>query len=177
MKKADPFENYFYLGKIVKPHAFDGKVNAFLDTDEPEIYHHLEMVFLNISGNPVPFFIQGIRVLNNKATIHFQDTNDLEAAESLVNKEMYLPLSELPTLSGNKFYFHEVKGFTLIDKNHGELGTIAEVLEYPNQAVFQVMHDNKEILIPISDEVIKKVDRQKKEIHVQAPEGLVEIYL
>jgi 16S rRNA processing protein RimM len=177
MKKVDAFEDYFYLGKIIKTHGFDGKLTAYLDTDEPGFYEDLKLVFLNIAGTPTPHFIEHIKILNNKATLRFQDIHTLDSAEPLVNKEMYLPLSELPELSGNRFYYHEVVGYALVDEKRGQVGTIKQVLDYPNQAVFQVMKEDNEILIPVSEEVIINVDRIKKEILVKAPEGLIEIYL
>ena len=94
-----------------------------------------------------------------------------------LQKKLYLPLSELPERKGNKFYFHEIIGFTVIDKEFGVIGTISKVLEYPNQAVMQIFHDNKEVLIPISDEIITEVKRKNKEIHVTAPDGLLNIYI
>ena len=172
----NPLDNYFYLGKIIKPNGYKGKVNAYLDTDDPEMYDNINMLFLSINGMPVPYFVEAIHILNNKAVITFQDIDSIEKADLLSQKEIYLPLNELPPLSGNKFYYHEVKDFTIFDEIHGELGTIKDVLEYPNQAVFQVFIKEKEVLIPISNEIIKIVDRQKKEIHIIAPEGLIELY-
>ena len=83
----------------------------------------------------------------------------------------------LPKLSGKQFYYHEIKGFTLVDAEKGELGPINEVIEYPTQAIIQVFKDKKEILIPILDQVIQKVDRKAKKLYVKAPEGLIEMYL
>ena len=171
------FNDYYFLGKIIKPHGFDGKVNAYLDTDDPYYYQELEMVFINQNNNPVPYFVEQIIIKSNKATIKLQDVDDADTASTLVQKEMYLPLSTLPPLSGKKFYYHEVKGFTVIDAERGTLGSIKSVLEYPNQAVFQIMVDNKEVLIPVSEEVILDVDRSKKEIKVKTPDGLLDIYL
>jgi 16S rRNA processing protein RimM len=34
-----------------------------------------------------------------------------------------------------------------------------------------------EIFIPMIDDFIKKVDRENKELHVETPEGLIELYL
>jgi 16S rRNA processing protein RimM len=65
----------------------------------------------------------------------------------------------------------------MVDEVMGEIGQIETVLEYPNQNVFQVFKDKKEILIPIRDEIIKKVDRKKKTITILAPEGLIDLYL
>src|SRR5690606_6812149 len=78
---------------------------------------------------------------------------------------------------GDKFYFHEILGFRLIDAVHGDIGIIKSVNDHGSQALFEAEKDGKELLIPISDEIIEKVDRQGRAIHVKALEGLVELYL
>ncbi len=173
----DAFKDYYYLGKITKIHGNNGELTAFLDVDEPLEYEMLDMVFLNINKSPVPYFIKNIRILNNKAVISFEDVDDIDKASGLVKKEMYLPLSTLPELTGNKFYYHEVAGFNVVDENYGELGTIKEILDYPNQAVMQIFRGDKEVLIPVNDDIISKVDRETRTIHIKAPEGLIDIYL
>ena len=173
----DEFNDYFYLGKVIKPHGYEGKVTIFLDTDEPQEYTDIEMFYINISGNLVPYFIEELSLLNNKAVIRFMDVDTIEKSEALVNKEIYLPASLLPELTGNKFYYHEVKGMVVIDENFGELGPITSVLEYPNQAVLQVFVNGKEVLIPISKEIIIDVDRAKNKMTIKAPDGLLDIYL
>ncbi len=175
--KTDAFADYFYLGLITKTHGYDGKVVAFIDADDPAAYASLEMVFLNIHGGLVPYFIEESSLKNNKLVVRFQDVATAGQAADLVKKEIYLPLTALPKLSGNKFYFHEVKSFTVTDENFGEIGKVEEVLDYPAQAVFQVFHNGKEVLIPVSDDVIVSLDRSSKIIHIKAPEGLLELYL
>jgi len=171
------FDDYFFLGKLLKPHGFDGRLNAFLDVDNPAEYTELKAVFVLVKNNLVPYFVDHIQIMNNKAIITFQDIDNLEGAESLMQKELYLPLSELPERKGNKFYFHEIIGFKVIDKEFGVIGTVSKVLEYPNQAVMQIFHNNKEVLIPVSDEIITDVKRENKEIVITAPEGLLDIYI
>ncbi len=171
------FDEYYYLGRITKLHGNNGEVAAYLDVDEPLEYEQLDIVFLNINNSPVPFFIKNIGILNNKAIISFEDIDDTEKASQLIKKEMYLPLSTLPELKGNKFYFHEVEGFKVIDVNFGELGNLKEVLDYPNQAVMQIFYNEKEVLIPVNDDIIINVDRENKTMTVKAPEGLIDIYL
>ncbi len=173
----DVFKDYFFLGVINKIHGNNGNVTAYLDVDNPQQYTELDMVFLNINGAPIPHFIENINILNNKAIIAFEGIDSIEKASTLVKKELFLPLSILPPLSGNKFYYHEVAGFKIIDESFGELGILKEVLDYPNQAVLQVFHNDKEILVPINDDIILKVNRKDKTIHIKAPEGLIDIYL
>lgn len=171
------FKDYFYLGKITKPHGYEGKVTIFFDTDHPSEYSNLDMVHLDINGSLVPFFIDSINLLNNKAITQFSDIDTIDKANELINKEIYLPISMLPERTGNKFYYHEVPGMNVIDSLFGELGPVSNVLEYPNQAVLQVFHKQKEVLIPISDEVIDDFNRDKNCIYITAPDGLIDIYL
>jgi len=171
-------DDYFFLGKITKPHGLDGRVNAWFDVDEPAIYENIEMVFVEIDNNLIPYFIKSLKLLNNKAIIDFQDVESSQNAEILLQKDLYLPATMLPEKTGNSFYFHEISGFELVDELRGKVGKIKTVLDYPNQALFQVFTDkDKEVLIPINDDIIKKIDRKKKQIIVHSPEGLLDIYL
>jgi len=83
----------------------------------------------------------------------------------------------LPKLKGNSFYYHEIIGFTVIDEKHGNIGVIEKVLDNQHQDIFSIKKENKEILIPVADEIIKKVDRKNKVIEIEAPDGLIEIYI
>lgn len=171
-------DDYFFLGKITKPHGLDGRVNAWFDVDNPSIYGNIEMVFVEIDNNLIPYFVKSMKLLNNKAIIDFQDVDNSRDAEILLQKDIYLPASMLPKKTGNSFYFHEISGFELIDELRGRVGIIKIVLDYPNQALLQVFTDDDiEVLIPINDDIIKKVDRKKKQIIVHSPEGLLDIYL
>jgi 16S rRNA processing protein RimM len=94
-----------------------------------------------------------------------------------MGSEIYLPLSSLPKLTGNKFYFHEIIGFTLLDSVHGDIGIVESVNDTTAQALFEVVKDDKQLLIPINDQIITQVDRENKTIHVTTPEGLVDLYM
>lgn len=169
-------EECFRLGKITKPFGYKGQVVFFLDVDEPDDYAGLDAVFVEVKGSLVPYFIKEIKINGNKATVTFEEISPDEAL-SLVGCALYLPLKMLPKLTGNKFYYHEVIGWQVIDNEKGDIGTIASVIDYPAQALFQIMKNDKEILIPIIDPVIKKVDRDKKIMYIEAPNGLIDLYL
>lgn len=171
-------DDFYYLGKILKTHGNRGQVQVHLDVDDPEAYNGLESVYLDLHGERIPFFVLSVELKHNrKAIVHFQDFNTLEDAESLQGLEMYLPVTNLPVLKGNQFYYHEITGFKVIDQTHGNIGVVEDILELPHQSLFQVRHGDKEILIPIVDEIIQKVDRKKKILMIDAPAGLIEIYL
>ena len=171
-------EECFYLGKIVSKYSFKGEVLVKLDTDEPEIYENMESVFVSLGNNLVPFFIDRCRLHKSALLrIDFEEVKDETAADKILGSELYLPLQFLPPLTGDKFYFHEVIGFRLMDEVHGDIGVIQAVNDSASQELFEVEKDGKELLIPINDDIIIKVDRESKTIHVKTPEGLVDLYL
>ena len=171
-------EECFYLGKIVSKYSFKGEVLIKLDTDEPELYENLESVFISLGNNLVPFFIEQCRLhRSNLLRVRFEEINDEADADRILGSEIYLPLEFLPKLSGKKFYYHEVIGFTLIDAQHGNIGTVVSVNDSASQALFVAEKDGKQLLIPINDEIISRIDRESKTIFVDTPEGLVSLYL
>ena len=171
-------EDCFYLGKIVSKYSFKGEVLVKLDTDDPEIYENMESVFVSLGNNLVPFFIQRCRLhKSNLLRIDFEEVKDESDADRIMRCDLYLPLTMLPKLTGNKFYYHEVIGFSVLDDVHGDIGLIEGVNDTTSQALFEIKKGDKQLLIPINDEIIKKVDRQGKTISVTTPEGLVDLYL
>lgn len=171
-------EDCFYLGKIVSRHGYKGDLLVKLDTDDPREYENMESVFVSLGNNLVPFFITRSRLhKTNLLRVTFEDVTSEEAADRLMGCELYLPLSLLPKLTGNRFYYHEVIGFRLMDAAHGDVGTIKTVNDQGAQALFVAEKDGKELLIPVSDDFITKVDRGARTIHIRTPEGLIELYL
>ena len=170
-------EDCFYLGKIVKKYSFKGEVLVKLDTDEPEIYENMESVFIALGNNLVPFFIEESSLhKSDLLRLKLEDVTSEADAEALLKSALYLPLEFLPKLTGNKFYFHEVIGFSMEDINYGPVGIIKGVNDSTAQALFEVDKEGIEILIPMNDEFIEKIDRQNKKVIVKTPEGLIELY-
>lgn len=168
----------FYLGKIVRKHSFRGEVVIKLDTDEPDLYADLNAVFVDLGKNFLPFFIEkSLLQKGNQLRVKFEDVSTEAEAEAILKADVYLPLDLLPKLTGNKFYYHEVIGFTIEDVNFGKVGIISGINDSTAQPLFEVYNDDKELLIPMIDAFIKKVDRKNKTITVETPEGLIQMYL
>lgn len=171
-------EDCFYLGKIVKKYSFKGEVLVKLDTDEPEIYENMESVFIALGNNLVPFFIEECSLhKSDLIRLKLEDVTSEADADLLIKSELYLPLEFLPKLTGKQFYFHEIIGFVMEDINQGKLGVIKGINDSTAQALFEIDNDGKEILIPVNDDFIVKVDRSNKKIIVDTPEGLVDLYM
>ncbi|WP_040280397.1 ribosome maturation factor RimM [Psychroserpens damuponensis] len=174
MKKED----CFFLGKIVKKYSFKGELLVKLDTDEPALYENMDSVFIEVRNNLIPFFIESSQLHKSELLrVKFEDVDTEDDADALMKCELYLPLEFLPKLDDDKFYFHEIIGFKVEDKNFGHVGIIKSVNDSTAQSLFEIDRDGIEILIPMNDEFISKVDKQNKTIFVTTPQGLIDLYL
>ena len=126
----------------------------------------------------VPFFIDKSSLhKGNQLRVQFEDVYSEEEADSILKSDVYLPLTLLPKLEGDKFYYHEVIGFSVFDSNFGEVGTIIHINDKAAQPLFEIDREGKTIFIPMIDDFIKKVDRKNNHIQVETPTGLIELYL
>jgi len=168
----------FFVGKIVKKYSFKGELLVKLDTDDPEQFLEMESVFVEQHKNLIPFFIEKLSLHKSSLLrVKFEEVENEADADALLGTELFLPLSLLPKLTGTKFYYHEIIGYNVVDTNFGPLGKIVGVNDTTPQHLFEIEFKGKEILIPINDEIIKKVDRAHKTLQLEAPEGLIDLYL
>ncbi len=171
-------DELFHLGKIVRTFGSKGEVVFQADAEILSKLKKLESVFLKINENLVPFFIELFQPRpKGQAIVKFFDVDSADDASRLAGCAIYIPLAILPKQKGTQIHSIEIEGFTVIDSVRGETGTVRTVLEMPQQALLAIDFNGKEILIPVVDEIVKKIDRKAKIIYIEAPEGLIELYL
>jgi len=171
MKIADSFK----IGFVLKPHGLKGSVTVSLDEDSGVDVTALENVFLDINGNLVPYFIETVSVKGNKAFLKFEEIDTIDEAEAISKKVMMLPKSQRPKSRRGEFYEDEIIGFTVIDEVIGGLGKIEEVVSAGPNKLLMLMHNEREILIPINSPFISGVNKSKRKVTVNLPEGFLDI--
>lgn len=171
-------DNCYLLGYIVRTHGTAGNVVVFLDVDYPEEYEDLESVYVEVKGELVPFFIEDFNLQKqNNAIVSFEDIGTIEKAQTLVGSSLYLALDELEELADDEFYYHEIKGFQVVDETRGELGTVREVYSLNGQDLIAMDYHGTEVLIPTAADIVLRADKGNKSLLVNLPEGLLEVYL
>jgi 16S rRNA processing protein RimM len=174
MQKTDCFQ----LGYIAKLHGFKGEVSLFLDVTDPKRYATLDAFYVDVDNNLVPFFVKSIKLKNKGfAAVKLEGVETEEAARRLLRKSVYLPHQLLEDLDDKHFYDHEIIDFKVIDANHGAIGKIQDVIDLAANPLLQIIEGKREILIPLLPGLVQKVDRKAKELHIEAPEGLIGLYL
>ena len=167
-----------YIGQIAKLHGYKGGVSLFLDVTHPEEYMDMESFFIEIDGILTPFFVESFKLKNKGfAAVKFQGIDTEQEAKSLLKKKVFIPETELRELDESNFYDHEVIGYEVEDVVKGEIGKVTAIADLKQNPLLVIEFKDKEILLPIFEGLIVKVDRKLKRLKVKAPDGLIDLYL
>ena len=165
-------QDYFYLGKIVSKFSFKGEILLKLDSDEID-FKKLKTIFLEIDGAIIPYSIDNIKLHKSSLLrIRFENINNEKKANKIIKIKTYLPIKDLPKLNGNKFYYHEITNFMVLDLTLGEIGKVLKVNDQTSQPIIIVINNNSEIMIPLVDDFLIDINRDKKTLTFNLPEGL-----
>ena len=171
----------YQLGYIIKTHGLRGHVVAHFDVDDATAYQKLKTVYLALAATPTKLVEHAVEKVQPqpgaKVLLKLRGIDRIEDAELLRGSGLHLPLTELPELAADQFYFHDVIGFTVVDENLGELGTVENFYELPQQDMLAMRYQGQEVLIPVVDELVSHADKEKKQIYVNLPDGLLDVYL
>ena len=171
----------FELGYVIRTHGLKGQVVAQLDVDDAAAYDKLKTVYVALASAPAQLVAYPVERLSAqgglKVLLKLKGIERIEEAEFLRSAKLWLPLSELPALDEDQFYFHDVIGFQVVDETNGPLGVVENFYEFPQQDVLAMRYQGQEVLIPVVDELVRHADMEARQLFVNLPEGLLDIYL
>ena len=159
----------------MKPHGLKGEVTVVLEGDAPNDISSLNSVFLEQNDRLVPYFIETVSGHGRKTFVKFEDIDSPEAARLISKQSIYIQKSLRPKLQRGNFYDDEVKGFEVFDYQLGLLGKIDEVVAAGPNRLLSLQYQDKEVLIPTNGPFITSVNKTRKRIEVELPEGFLDI--
>lgn len=166
----------FKIGYITKTRGLKGEIQIFFEYDDPQALE-LELIFIEINRRLVPFFVSTYKLHSNGTGFFFlEDVDHIDKAQEILRKDVYLPNSKIPQREEGEFLITDLKDFLAYDHTYGELGRIIEINEYPQQFIATVVYNSQEILFPLNDDFIVEIDEETKELRVNLPEGLLDVY-
>jgi 16S rRNA processing protein RimM len=140
-------------------------------TDFPERLTPGTRVYVGPDHQPLQ--IEGVRPHRDRLLIKFENIPHREAAGALRNSWVLVPAADRPPLPEGEYYHHELIGLQVITSNGETLGPIQEILQTGANDVFVVRTEaGKELLIPWTEEVIRKIDLVSGEVTVELLPGL-----
>lgn len=167
---------YNSIGKIVAGVGLTGEVLLRHALGKKTSLKGLETLFVEVrKGEFLPYFLQGTRIKSESELIlKLEGVDSREAALLLNQKEVWLPEDDFNKYA-DKSASISLLGFHII--NAGEdLGEILEVIEQPHQVLCRIDLNGKEALIPVHQGSLVKMDPKRKQVTLNLPDGLLDLY-
>lgn len=168
---------YLSIGKIVAVHGLKGELLLKHELGKKTSLKGLQAVFIEDKKDSfIPWFIESTTIKSEEEIyLKLEGVNNREAAAKLTQKKIWLPEADFKKFA-SKSSPAGLLGYTIIDQGQS-LGQILEVIEQPHQLLCRLEVQGKEVLIPLHEDSLEKVDHRKKQVVVELPEGLLDIYL
>lgn len=161
-------DNLLKAGKIVNTHALRGEVRIFPYCDDAEFLCEFDVLYIN--GEPKE--VAAARVHKGQALIKFEGVNDINTAEALVGSIVFIDKNDIELEEG-RYFIEDLKGCEVFDIDSGVCyGKVTNVIQTGANDVFEVTLDQKSVLIPKIDDVVKEIDIDAKRIVIKAMKGL-----
>ncbi len=170
-------DEHIHIGKLVATVGLKGELLLKHVLGKKTVFKQGEVLFIETEKNiQIPFFLEQSNSKNNTETIlKFEGVNAKEQAAKMLQKKIWLTKTDFEK-HVSKTAPVNLMGFSVIE-NEKILGEVEAVIEQPQQILLQINIQQKEVLIPVHEETLKRIDRKKKQVHVVLPAGLLEIYL
>lgn len=159
-----------------KPHGVKGEL-SFTFTDD--IFDRVDCDYLVclLDGIFVPFFIEEYRFRSDTtALVKLEKIDTADKARIFTNVDVYFPKKYVDEEEENGDAiptWNYFIGFKVKDVNHGELGEIVAVDDSTMNVLFVIEKNGEEILLPAHEEFMVKLDKKKRLLTVDVPEGLI----
>ena len=168
---------YFKIGKLVAVHGLQGELLLKHELGKKTSLKGLQAIFIEEKKNSfLPWFIQTTKIKNeSEIYLKLEGITTREAAIRLAQKIIWIPETDFKKFAARTAPAG-LLGYTIINNNES-LGEILELIEQPHQLLCRLDIKGKEVLIPLHEESLLKINHKKKEVLVILPDGLLEIYL
>ena len=168
---------YFKIGKIVSTFGLKGEVVLKHNLGKKTSLKGLKALFVEERKESfIPWFVEAARIKNEEELfVKFEGVNTKEAANKLAQKEAWMAEEDFKKFSSKSAPIN-LLGYAILEGDE-DLGTVLEVIEQPNQVLCRIDYKGKEALIPLHEDSLVGIDHKKRQIRVELPPGLLEIYL
>lgn len=168
---------YYKIGKLVAVHGLNGELILKHELGKKTSLKGLQALFIEEKKSSfIPWFIESTKIKSEEEILlKLEGVDTREAAMKLTQKEIWLPETDFKKFAARASPVN-LLGYTIINQKEN-LGEILEVIEQPHQLLCRLEIQSKEVLIPLHEEFLRKVDHKKKQVIVELPDGLLEIYL
>lgn len=157
------------VGQVLSAHGIKGEVNFRYYNEVYQDFFRYTSLFYEENGDIRELKIKGVRLKEKNLIIKFDGIEDRTSAEKLRGKILFVEEKDLPDLEEGEYYVYQVIGSSVLDESERFIGKVRNVLRIGPNCILEIVGD-EEILIPMVDDFVLKIDVKEKVIMVRRPE-------
>ncbi|HUF66150.1 MAG TPA: ribosome maturation factor RimM [Gemmatimonadaceae bacterium] len=175
-----PDEAFVIVGRIRKPQGLHGELLVEIITDDPaDVFTpgrriHVGTTTGDPSGDDSTLTVIRARPFKGSYIVGFAELDDRTSAEAWRGRYLLTPAGELPELAADEVYRHDLLGMRVTDDTAGEIGTVAELYDFPQGLTLEVRGPREPVLVPYRPEIVREVDLAERVIRVTLPPGFLD---
>ncbi|WP_077621985.1 ribosome maturation factor RimM [Sediminibacillus massiliensis] len=170
-------EKMFNVGKIVNTHGINGEVKVIRITDFDERFEKGRQLFWANDENSetIPLVVSGHRRHKNFDLLRFEGHPSINDVEKYKNGMLKVKKEQQEPLDEGEFYYHEIIGCEVFTNTEEYLGVIREILAPGANDVWVIKRkQEKDLLIPYIEDIVKEIDIVGKKVIIEPMEGLLD---
>jgi len=173
----DNSDDLIVVAHIVKVRGLRGEVVADLLTDFPERFEKLStLIGVAADGSRRSLQIEEQWSHGNRIVFRFAGFDQIDEAKELVGYDLAVPAGERMDLPPDSFYEWELNGCRVQTIDGTEIGQVTDVMRTGGVEILKVVDETgRDRLIPMAREIVLEIDKEKKLIRIDPPEGLLDL--
>lgn len=171
-------KNYISIGKLVATHGVCGTMVLKHHLGKKTALKGLTVFFIeDLPGAFLPYFPTEMKAKSDsEILVDIEGVATKEKGHTLLQKQVWLTEEDFSKFAASSAPI-SLLGFTIIDKDE-TLGEVLEVIEQPHQVMCRINYQgNDEILIPINEQSLRKMDKKNRKLFLDLPDGLIDAQL
>jgi 16S rRNA processing protein RimM len=163
------------VGRITGAHGLKGAIRFRPDNPASDTLEQVARVFLESAGQAREFRLTGMTRLNaTTLRITLEGVADVNAAESLKGALVMLATEDVPAAKPGEFYYYEAIGCEVFLTDGSRIGTIEEIFSTGAHDIWVVRDSEREVLVPVIEDVVKAMDFAARRVTIEAIPGLLD---
>ncbi len=163
------------VGTVVKSHGLAGEVKVRLQLSDIDVLRSLPILTGEFpDGRIQPLELERVRPHGRGVRLAFKGIRSRSAADDLRGLMLSVERSALLPLADGEYFLGDLVGYAVVTEEGRALGEVQEVWDLPANEVLRVTGADREVLIPLVDEVVGHISHSAKRVVIKFMEGLLD---
>ena len=174
---GESLEPLVAIARAAKPRGLKGEIVAEILTDFPERFDRLGRLYaVSPEGERKAVKLESHWFQNDRVVLKVIGYDTVTAADSLRGYEFAVPESERVPLAEDEFYDWELEGCKVETVTGQVIGIVKGIMRTGSADLLVVGSEGRqESLIPMVSSILVRIDKERKTIVVDPPEGLLDL--